>query len=155
MLSVYSAGHVATDQTDLHEELARIRADWLQFISTGNTSLVRSLRPEVLSSWKRSYEWGLDPSHLRALILSPSELADRLAANRLLIDVASPLLEAFVSSIKGSDFRVDLIDRDLFILMQFGEAKCYCRPRLAAGPVWRSAVPNRRPAPMPYALQPC
>lgn len=122
MLSVYSAGHVASDRSDLHEELARIKADWLQFISTGNTNLVRSLRPEVLSSWKRSYEWGLDPSHLRATVLTPGELADRLAANRLLIDVASPLLEAFVSSIQGSDFRVDLIDRDLFILMQFGEA---------------------------------
>jgi sigma-54 dependent transcriptional regulator, acetoin dehydrogenase operon transcriptional activator AcoR len=122
MLGVDSTEHRTSEHVDLYQEMSQIRAEWLQFISTGNTGLVRSLRPEVLSSWKRSYEGGIDPSYLRAAVLSKKELSERLETNRPLIHIASPLLEAFVSSIKGSDFRVDLIDRDLFILMQFGES---------------------------------
>jgi len=107
----------------VYERILNIQSEWQRFISTGSTANILSIRPEVLSSWKRSYERGIDPYHIRTATITPEELARRLESNRTLLEVSIPLLEAFGSNIEGSDFRVDLIDSDLFILKQFGEKK--------------------------------
>lgn len=98
-----------------------LKQNWETFISTGKIDKARFVRPEVLSSWKRSRERGIDPYKLYPISLTPENLKRKLNENRELIDIASPFLDAFASNLKGSGFRVDLLDKDLYILKQFGE----------------------------------
>ncbi|NPV74615.1 MAG: sigma 54-interacting transcriptional regulator [Pelotomaculum sp.] len=103
--------------------LSALKDDWEAFVTTGKMDKVRIIRPEVLSSWKRSMKRGIDPYKLHPILLTQKNLEYRLEENKELIDIASPFLEAFISNLKGSGFRVDLLDRDLYILKQFGEAE--------------------------------
>lgn len=98
-----------------------LKDNWEKFITTGKIDQARFIRPEVLSSWKRSRERGIDPYKLYPISLAPKNLKQKLAENQELIDIASPFLDAFVSNLKDSGFRVDLLDKDLYILKQFGE----------------------------------
>lgn len=113
----------ADEYSDLMDYIVKIKADWDQFIKTGNTFSVKHIRPEVLSSWKRSMEMEVDPYKLRSISLTPSKIKNKLKENRELIKIASPFLEVLASNLKGSGFRIDLLDKDLYILKQFGEPK--------------------------------
>ncbi|MHB1043196.1 MAG: sigma-54-dependent Fis family transcriptional regulator [Eubacteriales bacterium] len=101
--------------------LSRLKESWETFVTTGKMDAVKFIRPEVLSSWKRSMKRNIDPHKLYPVSLTPRNLKSRLEKNKELIDIASPFLEALVSNLEGSGFRVDLLDRDLYIIKQFGE----------------------------------
>jgi|GEM_PF-117044 len=101
--------------------LTRLKQNWKTFVTTGKMEKVSFIRPEVMSSWKRSLNRGLDPYKLYPIFLTPKNLKRKLEENRELIEIASPFLEALVSNLEGSGFRVDLLDKDLYILKQFGE----------------------------------
>lgn len=98
-----------------------LKDNWKTFITKGKIDNAKFIRPEVLSSWKRSRERGVDPYNLYPVTLTPENLKKKLRENQELIDIASPFLDAFVSNLRGSGFRVDLLDKDLYILKQFGE----------------------------------
>lgn len=100
--------------------LARLKQNWETFVNTGKMGKVKFVRPEVLSSWKRSMKRGIDPYKLHPISLTPKNLERVIAENKELIDIASPFLEALASNLEGSGFRVDLLDKDLHILKQFG-----------------------------------
>lgn len=101
--------------------LASLKENWETFVTTGKMGDVEFIRPEVLSSWKRSMKRGIDPHKFHPISLTPKNLKRKLEENKELIDIASPFLEAFASNLEGSGFRVDLLDKDLYILKQFGE----------------------------------
>jgi len=89
--------------------LAGIKADWEYFVATGKTGQIRYLRPEVLSSWKRSMEQGISPYKLYPISLTPKSLEQKIEENWELIELATPFLDALVSNVEGSGFRVDLL----------------------------------------------
>ncbi|TEB08420.1 Acetoin dehydrogenase operon transcriptional activator AcoR [Pelotomaculum schinkii] len=103
------------------DTLAKIKEDWEIFIHTGKMGKIRHVRTEVLSGWKRSMKRGIDPYKLYPVSLTAKNLELRLAENKEFIDIASPFLDALTLNLEGSGFRVDLLDKDLYILKQFGE----------------------------------
>lgn len=107
-----------------YDQITHVKKDWEQFVATGNIDLVTTVRPEVLSSWQRSYEMGINPysvkTDLPGYSLTSREVTERLAANRTFLEIATPLLDVFVANL-DSFFRLDFYDKDLFLLKQFGE----------------------------------
>jgi len=102
-------------------KLLAIRQDWEYFVTHGRISDNGVVRVEVLSSWQRCRDRGIDPFNSHSSSLTSKALKARLKENRGFLDIAVPLLEALVESIKGSGFRVDLFDKDLYLLVQYGD----------------------------------
>ncbi|MGB9866859.1 MAG: sigma-54-dependent Fis family transcriptional regulator [Bacillota bacterium] len=107
----------------LELRVERTKRAWEEFQRTGSVSDETAVPRQVLESWKRCKARGLDPGSRVSFCLSPRELAERRQRNRLLIETATPFLQTLVESISGSGFRVDLFDKDLFLLAQFGDEK--------------------------------
>ncbi|MCW3489008.1 sigma-54-dependent Fis family transcriptional regulator [Dethiobacter alkaliphilus] len=102
--------------------LSQIKQEWECFSATGKTDQVKNVRPEVLSSWIRCHKVGVDPYKEGVSdALDAKKLAAKIEENLELIEAASPFLESLASNLAGTGFRVDLFDRDLYLLKQFGE----------------------------------
>jgi len=92
---------------------------WKRFIATGeiDTSVIR---PVIADSWKRCRLRGLDPYSNRHLeVLNNQEIEALLKRNKILIDVSLPILKLINEMIKGSGFRVDLVDKNGYFLKSF------------------------------------
>jgi PAS domain S-box-containing protein len=89
---------------------------WKKFITTGeiDTSVIR---PIIADSWKRCKLAGVDPYSKRPTdTLNNKEIKALLERNRHLIEVSWPILKMIGEMIRGSGFRVDLVDKDGYFL---------------------------------------
>ncbi len=107
------------DWDALNSRVHSLRASWEQFVLLGSPRV--DVRAEILSSWQRSKNMGVDPFHLNQVFLPPGDLKRRLRDNEELIEIASPILANLSENVKGSGFRVDLFDKDLYLMAQFGD----------------------------------
>jgi len=98
-----------------------LRREWNNFIS-GKEVNPSNIRPEIYRSWQRSKAYGVDP-FLRpeALMLSESELNERLKQNQQLIDITLPFMHILYKSVQGSGFIVILVDKDGYLLKVIGD----------------------------------
>ena len=104
------------------EKLSLLWESWREFQANGRLRHPKTIRPEVLASWERCKARGIDPySPLDTVYAQEEELIRRRENSRILIEVASPVLQTLAKKLTGSGFRVDLLDPDLFFLAQFGE----------------------------------
>jgi len=94
----------------------RIKKARERFIETGEIdSLV--VRPIIANSWKRCKSAGIDPHSKRPIgTLNDKEIKVLLERNRHLIEVSWPILKIIGEMIRGSGFRVDLVDKDGYFL---------------------------------------
>ncbi|MBC7105679.1 MAG: sigma-54-dependent Fis family transcriptional regulator, partial [Firmicutes bacterium] len=115
--------------------VAELKGAWEAFQRSGEAP-EGTVRPEVLASWRRCRARGLDPyGNPNLTALSPGDLQRRREANRLLIEAAAPFLETLAQSVRGSGFRIDLFDRELYILAQYGDEKALAEAAaLGSGP---------------------
>src|SRR5665648_151973 len=89
---------------------------WKKFIATGeiDTSIIR---PVIADSWKRCKSAGVDPYSKRpAGTPNNKEIKALLERNKHLIEVSWPILKMIGEMIRGSGFRVDLVDKDGYFL---------------------------------------
>ena len=101
------------------EKMNKIKKAWEKFIATGEID-ISVIRPVIADSWKRCRLKGLDPYSNRYLeVLSNQEIEALLKRNKTLIDVSLPILKLINKMIKGSGFRVDLVDKDGYFLNSF------------------------------------
>ena len=101
------------------EKMNKIKKAWEKFIATGEID-ISVIRPVIADSWKRCRLKGLDPYSNRHLeVLSNQEIEALLKRNKTLIDVSLPILKLINKMIKGSGFRVDLVDKDGYFLKSF------------------------------------
>lgn len=114
-------GDVLTEWKRLQDKLDASKNEWESFMRTGKIMNESSLSPEILSSWQRCKDRGLNPYDEGATILSQQQLEQRLEKNKFLIDTARPILQETAGSIHDSGYRVDLYDRDLYLLCRFGK----------------------------------
>jgi len=119
----------------LRTRVAELKGAWETFQRTGEVP-EGVVKPEVLASWRRCRARGLDPyGNPNVIFLSSADLERRREANRLLIEVAAPFLETLAQSVRGSGFRIDLLDKDLYILVQYGDDKALAEgAALGSGP---------------------
>jgi len=94
-----------------------------RFIKTGeiDSSVVR---PIIANSWKRCKLAKVSP-FLKKPIIEPKdkEIKVLLDRNRHLIKTSQSIMEMTENMIKGSGFRIDLIDKDGYILKMIGDKK--------------------------------
>lgn len=98
------------------EKMNKIKKAWKKFIENDeiNTSIVR---PIIADSWKRCKAADVDPYSKRpSTTLSDKEIEVLLERNRHLIEISWPILKMIGEMIRGSGFRVDLVDKDGYFL---------------------------------------
>ncbi|MBQ9015481.1 MAG: sigma-54-dependent Fis family transcriptional regulator [Firmicutes bacterium] len=93
---------------------------WLHFIR-GEEADYSVVRPEILDSWKRSRDAGVNPYEPMRRILSPEELNIRINANMDLIDVVRPYMERLYSVVKNSGFYILFCDKEGYLLDLLGD----------------------------------
>ncbi len=101
------------------EQVAAVQEAWSQFMDHGQIPSPDLIRPEVLDSWKRSLDFGLDPRHIVPQPIRPSELNRRVQANHELIEATTPIFESFAEQFQNSLFTLDLYDKDLYFIKTY------------------------------------
>jgi len=105
------------------EKINKIKEARKRFIETGeiDSSVVR---PMIVNSWKRCKLAKVSPflkSHI--IKLKDEEIKIFLEKNRHLIETSRPIMEMAEKMIKGSGFRIDLSNKDGYILKVIGDKK--------------------------------
>lgn len=98
------------------QKMNKIKKAWKKFITTDeiDTSVIR---PIIADSWKRCKLAGVDPYSKRPTgTLNNKEMKALLERNKHLIEVSWPILKMIGEMIRGSGFRVDLVDKDGYFL---------------------------------------
>ena len=94
----------------------KIKNAWKKFITTGETD-TSVIRPIIADSWKRCKLAGVNPYSKRPIsTLNNKEIKALLEGNKHLIEVSWPILKMIGEMIRGSGFRVDLVDKDGYFL---------------------------------------
>ena len=107
---------------EIEQHVQAIRREWGEFIRDEKVD-EKIVRPVILESWKRSKKSGIDPNNKLFTSLKNEELIKRLKGSKKLIKISSPLLGILASSVRGSGFRIDLFDKDVCILKQWGDSE--------------------------------
>ncbi|MDH7577078.1 MAG: sigma 54-interacting transcriptional regulator [Bacillota bacterium] len=77
----------------------------------------------ILSSWKRSYEYKVDPYLTKINCSVASDFEERLSAKKQLLDIAIPYLTGFYKITEDSDFVFIVTDENGLILEIIGNSK--------------------------------
>jgi len=98
------------------EKINKIKKAWNIFVENDeiDTSVIRTV---IADSWKRCKLTGVNPYSKRPTgTLNNKEIKALLERNRHLIEVSWPILKMTGEMIRGSGFRVDLVDKDGYFL---------------------------------------
>ncbi|MGC9324836.1 MAG: sigma-54-dependent Fis family transcriptional regulator [Desulfomonilia bacterium] len=132
MKSPYPMGAADSPEIPVREinvDRARLKNAWERFVSEGE--IIRGvIRPEILESWQRSRDRGIDPyTNTVPCDISEDEKNSILAENTLLIETARPILQSLFHLIKSLDIAVFLTNQDCIILDALGEGGIweYCK----------------------------
>ncbi len=94
------------------EKMNKIKKAWKKFIDTDEIDAL-VVRPIIADSWKRCKLAKVDPYSKRPINpLNSKEINILLERNKHLIEVSWPILKMIGEMIRGSEFRVDLVDKD-------------------------------------------
>ena len=110
-----------------NEERKEIFKHWSIFME-GGVVKDRIVREEVLDSWMRSKNYGVNPYILNCPILSPEELDARRVKRMNLINIASSYMANLHEFVKESKFIVVLTDEEGFVLESLGDEAILSRP---------------------------
>ncbi|MCR4441506.1 MAG: sigma-54-dependent Fis family transcriptional regulator [Peptococcaceae bacterium] len=100
-----------------------IRSAWDAFVTYGEPPS-HTVRPEIIDSWLRCRQAGVDPENgCCSRILSSTELKEILLKNWDLIHIAKPFMNRLYKYFQGSGFIVVLVDKDGYIMESFGDPK--------------------------------
>ncbi len=84
------------------------------------------LNPAIAASWIRSRSMGVDPyNEIVGLPLSPKDYEGILEKNRILIEIAKPLVNIYKDLMISSDYNLELIDSNGVSLLQEGESSIH------------------------------
>lgn len=94
---------------------------WQDFIVDGKIDGY-SVSPEIIESWQRCYQAGVNPYDGACYhLLEPSELNSLLNRLKDFIDIARPFMSKIYEFVKGSGFIVILTDERGYIIEAFGD----------------------------------
>ncbi len=104
-----------------NSKLINYEHNWVNFVRNGkiNYSVIRK---EVVDSWKRCKDIGLDPYTTESLaFIDKNQLKKRIKNNSNLIYTACSFMKSLYKLVKGSNFRVDIADKEGYILKSIGD----------------------------------
>ncbi len=96
------------------DKLQKLKRLWKLFVETGELSA--EVRPMIARSWQRSRAYQVNTECLRAPILPEERFAALLAENRMLIDIAKPVMEKIYSLVGKTRNLISLHDPDGYML---------------------------------------
>ena len=114
-------GDVLTEWKQLQDKMDILKKEWNTFMQSGKLSLEGNVAPEIFSSWQRCRDRGMNPYDEAIPVLPAKELKKRLEANKRLIETIRPIVQETAGSIKDTGYRIDLYDKNLYLLMRFGK----------------------------------
>lgn len=114
-------GDVLTEWKLLQENMSAKEQAWKTFMSTGRVPSSIDISPEVLSSWQRCKDRGMDPYDEHVVTVPLHILSEKLKKNNWVIELIRPILQETADNIHDSGYRIDLYDQDLCLLMRFGK----------------------------------
>lgn len=97
--------------------IAQIRKQF----QNGQEISLDEIRPVIVESWKRSRAFGVSGEEVDQTLLTPRELAGRIACRQRFYDIAIPMLESLYQFTKGSGFMLILSDEEGYILHIIGD----------------------------------
>ncbi|MCQ4636814.1 sigma 54-interacting transcriptional regulator [Anaerovorax odorimutans] len=114
-------GDVLTEWKLLQDNMSAKEQAWKTFMSTGRIPSSIDISPEVLSSWQRCKDRGMDPYDEHVTTVPLHVLSEKLKNNNWLIELVRPILQETADNIRDSGYRIDLYDKELCLLMRFGK----------------------------------
>lgn len=103
------------------EYQSQLKKAWSHFINNRDFDY-SCVRPEILESWKRSKQSGVNPVEINYSNLSSSQLNLKINKNIDIIDIVHPYLERLYEMVKGSGSYILLCDREGYIIDFKGDA---------------------------------
>lgn len=106
-------------------ELLAFENAWVNFIKNGqiNSSVIK---PDVLDSWLRCKNNGMDPVKANTLpLISSREISERLHDNADLMKIIVPYMEYLFEIVRGDGFVINFVDSDGYILKQIADEDAY------------------------------
>jgi len=97
-----------------------LKTAWRHFIKGENFDY-SFIRKDILNSWKRSRDFGVEPVNTNYVNLSASELNFKINRNMQLINTVHPYLEKLFEMVKGSGSYILLCDKDGYIIDYKGD----------------------------------
>ena len=99
-----------------------VKAAW-ENVVLGNSQSDASVRPEILNSWIKSKEMGLDPfSNAPPTTISGEKLQELFSDNKPLIEIAKPVMEMIEILIPDTGFILTLSDKSGYVLLVHGDS---------------------------------
>jgi transcriptional regulator of acetoin/glycerol metabolism len=99
----------------------RVRLAWENVVLKDLPPMME-MKPEVLISWQRCRELGVDPySRTSGYSLSKAKLQELIDSNRDLVEVSKPILDMIEISVRGTGFIVTLTEKNGYVLLFRGE----------------------------------
>ncbi len=125
------------------QDLTLIKQAWRRYTESESLDL-RSLRPEVVSSWQRCHNLNINP-HRDLSCTRPdlAKLRQRLTQKEDLVGIARPVMERLYAFVKGTGFEVILTDETGFVLDVLGDDDILARSeqvQLCPGGDWSEAA---------------
>ena len=110
-------------------QLERSLRAWERFFATGDVE-AGDVRDEILRSWKRCHEAGLNPlAPVVPLKQNRDELSETLKRNGSYIEAALPFMRFLGSAVRGTGFILVLTDAAGIVLETFGDEEIVSRAR--------------------------
>lgn len=110
-----------TEWEKLQIKISTAEDEWGTFVRLGKIKQNSVIAPEIVSSWQRCRERGVDPYNEELTVLSKAELEERRNKNKELLSIAGPLLREMGEGIGDTGIRFDYYDKDLYLLDRFGQ----------------------------------
>ncbi|MDD5170464.1 MAG: sigma-54-dependent Fis family transcriptional regulator, partial [Syntrophales bacterium] len=139
------------------EEFNKILAQWDKFINGRGTVDASVVPPDILASWIRSRDGGMNPQAMPVHeVLTGHNLDNLLAQNDEFITISRPFMTNLYRFLSGSGFLVGLFDREGYILEIFGDHdrnRLLQKADVVVGALWNEANSGTNASGMVVALK--
>lgn len=105
----------------MEQYINKIKHNWECFIIEGNTPV--NMKEEILNSWIRCREKGLNYEYGKIEIISPEKIAKIRKENSELIAISRPIMKSLQKIVVGSEFIIVLTDSEGHIMELIGDEK--------------------------------
>lgn len=109
------------DFYEFKEKDSAMKTYWGRFMQNGLEEGDEFLQKIVLDSWKRSKEYGVDPFRNKLVVLPVQEFKEKLELYKRLSDICEVSSHCFFTGLRGAGFCVELYDKDVTLLKQYGD----------------------------------
>lgn len=103
----------------MEQYINRIKHNWQRFIEKGETPV--NMKEEILNSWIRCREKGLNYEQGKIEVISPDKIAKIRRENAELIGISRPIMKSLQKIVVGSEFIIALTDKQGHIMELIGD----------------------------------